>query len=401
MGDTSRKILGALTVSPELLETTEELSSALFYGRDRIVFESISAMWSESRPSTVDVMLLSEMVGGETPVTYITNLLKPNEIECVAKEKFLAMVNELVSRHHSLSRDVRLRIDYTVGDFTTQQLYGEFGATTVAEKDAIRQIMFRMKEAGEIVPVGKKDGVYRLVDNKLEAVDLLGPAPKAIDLYLPLGLDSLVKIYARSIIVCAGDTSFGKTSIAHDFIKGNMNKHDCHLFFCEGGVEGLQDRLRSHEDIDITDWKFKAYHRMEYFEDVVFPEAINVIDYMICPADKPWLMGPLMDAVYKKLTTGIAWINIQKGTGKDVGRGGDWSMERSQLYVTLSPNINADNSDPNVQYVVAKVLKNKAFINANPHGKSINFSIHRGWNIKHYNEWHYAHKQERQKKIWS
>jgi hypothetical protein len=131
MSDTSRKILGALTVSPDLLETTEELSSSLFYGRERIVFESISGMWSESRPSTIDIVLLSEMVGGETPVTYITNLLKPNEIECVEKSRFLAMVNELASRHHSLSRDVRLRIDYTVGDFTTQQLYGEFGATTV------------------------------------------------------------------------------------------------------------------------------------------------------------------------------------------------------------------------------------------------------------------------------
>ena len=401
MSDTSRKILGALTVSPDLLETTEELSSALFYGRERIVFESISSVWNESRPSTMDIILLSEMVGGETPVTYITNLLKPNEIEWVAKEKFLAMVNELASRHHSLTRDVRLRIDYTVGDFTTPQLYGEFGATTVAEKDAIRQIIFRMKEAGEIVPVGKKDGVYRLVDKTLEEVDLLGTPPTPVDIYLPLGLDQLVKIYPRSIVVIAGAGNRGKTALAYDFIKRNMDKHEIRLLFAEGGAESLIDRLSVHPDKTMEEWKFKAYPRTRHFEDVILPNGITVVDYMLIP-DEFWLVGHYLDEIYRKLDKGIVYVNIQKDTKSEMGRGGEFGLERPQLYVTLNPDLDVTDKKENEQYCIAKILKAKAWKRKqNPDGKSMKFSIEDGWCIRHFGNWEYHKKQERQKRIWS
>jgi hypothetical protein len=401
MSDTSRKILGALTISPDLLETTEELSSTLFYGRERIVFESISGMWAESRPPTIDIVLLSEMVGGETPVTYITNLLKPNEIDCCEKDKFLALVSELSSRHHSLSRDVRLRIEYTEGDFTTPQLYGEFGATTVAEKDAIRQIIFRMKEAGEILPVGRKDGVYRKVDKALEEVDLLGTPPTPVDIYLPLGLDNLVKIYPRSIVVIAGAGNRGKTALAYDFIKHNMDRHEIRLLFAEGGAESLIDRLSVHPDKSMEDWKFKAYPRTRHFEDVVLPNGITVVDYMLIP-DEFWLVGHYLDEIYRKLDKGIVYVNIQKDTKSEIGRGGEFGLERPQLYVTLNPDLDVTDKQENEQYCIAKILKAKAWRHrVNPDGKSLKFSIQDGWNVKHYADWHYAHKQERQKKIWS
>jgi hypothetical protein len=401
LSDTSRKILGVLIIFPELLETTEELSSALFYGRERIVFESIASIWSESRPSTIDIVLLSEMVGGETPVTYITNLLKPNEIECCEKEKFLTLVSELSSRHHSLSRDVRLRIEYTEGDFTTPQLYGEFGATTVAEKDAIRQIIFRMKEAGEILPVGRKDGVYRKVDKALEEVDLLGTPPTPIDLYLPLGLDGLVKIYPKSIIVIAGAGNRGKTALAYDFIKNNMDKHEIRLLFAEGGAESLIDRLSVHPDKTMEEWKFKAYPRTRHFEDVILPNGITVVDYMLIP-DEFWLVGHYLDEIYRKLDKGIVYVNIQKDTKSEIGRGGEFGLERPQLYVTLNPDLEVTDKQENEQYCVAKILKAKAWKRKqNPDGKSLKFSIADGWCVKHFGDWHYAHKQERQKKIWS
>jgi hypothetical protein len=401
LSDTSRKILGALTISPDLLETTEELSSALFYGRERIVFESISGMWSESRPSTIDIVLLSEMVGGETPVTYVTNLLKPNEIDCVAKEKFLTLVNELVSRHDSLARDVRIRIEQTTGDFTTAQLYAEFREESVAGKDAIRQIIFRMKEAGEILPVGRKDGVYRKVDKALEEVDLLGTPPTPVDIYLPLGLDQLVKIYPRSIVVIAGAGNRGKTALAYDFIKNNMDKHEIRLLFAEGGAESLIDRLSVHPDKAMTDWKFKAYPRTRHFEDVILPNGITVVDYMLIP-DEFWLVGHYLDEIYRKLDKGIVYVNIQKDTKAEIGRGGEFGLERPQLYVTLNPDMDVTDKQENQQYCVAKILKAKAWKRKmNPDGKSLKFSIEDGWCIKHFNDWHYAHKQERQKKVWS
>ena len=213
----------------------------------------------------------------------------------------------------------------------------------------------------------------------------------------------MVKIYPRSIIVCAGDSNFGKTALAHEFVKRNMANHDTRLFFCEGGAEGLQDRLRKHEDTPIEDWRVKAYHRIDHFEDLIglFPDSLSVIDYLECP-DDPWRIGVLIDSIYRKIGEGVVWINIQKGTGKELGRGGDWGRERSQLYLTLSRDEKIDNPDQNVQYCIAKVLKAKAFKEFNPDGKVLRFSIHRGWNIKHYNDWHYPPKEvPKSRKTWS
>jgi hypothetical protein len=400
LSDTSRKILGALTIFPGLLTATEELSSGLFYGRERKVFESISALWSESQPDTLDLAILAEMVGGDNPVTYVTNLLKPDELGCTEKPVFLAMVEEVVGKKKLLSDDVKLWIEYSIGEFTLTQIYSELGATSVSEKDAVRQAIHRMKDSGDVTTVGKGYGKYRRVDKTLEEVDLLGPPPEAVDIYLPLGVGDMVKIYPRSIIVCAGDSNFGKTALAHDFIKGNMTNLDTRLFFCEGGAEGLQDRLRKHEDKTIDEWRVKAYHRIDHFEDVIFPDALNVIDYLECP-DEPWRIGVLIDAIYRKLNDGVVWINIQKGTGKELGRGGDWGRERAQLYLTLSRDEIIENPDPDIQYCVAKVLKAKAFIRTNPDNMVRNFSIQRGWSLWHYADWHYPKKVEPRKKFWS
>jgi len=403
MSDTSRKILGVLTFAPGLLATTEELSSGLFYGRERRVFESISKIWEESKPNTIDIQLLAEMLGGEQPVTYVTNLLKPDEIEFVHADKFKGLVVEIVNHKKALGDDVKLWIDYSLGEWTLTQIYSELGATTVSEKDAVRQTIHRLKEAGEVTSVGRGYGKYRKVDKNLEEIDLLGPVPESLNLGLPLGLDTMVKIYGRSIIVCAGDSNFGKTSLAHDFAKRNMNDHDVRLLFCEGGAEGLQDRLRKHEDVPIEDWRIKAYHRLDHYEDVIslFPNAVSIIDYLECP-DEPWRIGVLIDAIYRALgPDGVAWINIQKGTGKELGRGGDWGRERAQLYLTLSRDEKINDPDPDVQYCVAKVLKAKAFIGGNPDGKILRFAIERGWNVKHYNDWHYPPKEmPKQQKTW-
>ena len=149
MSDTSRKILGALTIFPGLLTATEELSSGLFYGRERKVFESISALWSESQPDTLDLAILAEMVGGDNPVTYVTNLLKPDELGATEKPVFLAMVEEVVGKRKLLSDDVKLWIECGFGEWSLPQAYSELGATSVSEKDIVRQTIHRLKEAGD------------------------------------------------------------------------------------------------------------------------------------------------------------------------------------------------------------------------------------------------------------
>jgi hypothetical protein len=127
----------------------------------------------------------------------------------------------------------------------------------------------------------------------------------------------------------------------------------------------------------------------------MFPDSVNVIDYLLVP-DEFWKVGQYLDDIYRKLNKGVAYVNIQKGTGAEVGRGGDFSLERPQLYVTLSNDPDADLEHDNVQPCVAKVIKSKAWrYRSNPDGKQAFFQIEEGWKINHDNCWQYPAKKEK------
>jgi hypothetical protein len=267
---------------------------------------------------------------------------------------------------------------------------------TKQEKTLVRVVISKLVKDGLLTPVGRHEGVYRRVEKNLEQVDLMGVVPEPLDLYLPLGLHHLVKIYPRSIILFAGASNKGKTSLAHDFIKGNMDKFDCHLFFSEGGQESLRDRCDKHTDKMIGEWHFKAYPRTKNFEDVIFPDSVNVIDYLLV-GDEFWKVGTMLDDIYRKLNKGIAYVNIQKNSLSEVGRGGEFGLERPQLYVTLSPDPDMEEHPDNVQPCIAKVLKSKAWKRGNPDGKQMPFQIENGWKIIHWNSWCYPPRKEKRR----
>ena len=110
----------------------------------------------------------------------------------------------------------------------------------------------------------------------------------------------------------------------------------------------------------IGEWRFKAYPRTTNFSDVIFPDSVNVLDYMLIP-DEFWKVGSYLDEIYRKLNKGIAYVNIQKGGGAEIGRGGDFGLERPSLYVTLSQDLDVEFPAENMQYCVAKVIKAKSW----------------------------------------
>jgi hypothetical protein len=273
--------------------------------------------------------------------------------------------------------------------------YKELGAKTTQEQSLVRVVIGKMVAEQVLTPVGRGYGHYRKVEKDLEQVDIMGTVPTPVDLYLPLGLHHLVNIYPRSIILVAGASNKGKTALAHDFVKGNMDKHDIHLFFSEGGTESLRDRLDKHTDKMIGEWNFKAYPRTKNFEDVIFPDSINIIDYLLVP-DEFWKVGSYLDDIYRRLNKGIAYVNIQKNSLSEVGRGGEFGLERPQLYVTLSPDPEMENHPDNVQPCIAKIIKSKAWRRkSNPDGKQMAFQIEDGWSIKFWNDWNYPPKKEK------
>jgi hypothetical protein len=435
---TAKAILGALIMSPGLMTASEELCVDIFVGRDKLVFQAIDKLWEETQPEIIELPILVDRLGDKVSATYVSSLL--DGLNGVQPDGFVSLVNELarkklarsivktvtdasdeivktgevdlttlkplIDKYHAIgdkervmSASIRGWAMATTGELSLPAAYKELGAKTTQEQGLVRVVIGKMVKEEVLTPVGRGYGHYRRVEKELDEIDLLGVVPTPLDLYLPLRLDNLVKIYPKSIILIAGASNKGKSALAYDFIKGNMDKHECHLFFSEGGPESLRDRLEKHNDKMIGEWRFKAYPRTKNFEDVIFPDAVNVIDYLLV-SDEFWKVGSQLDDIYRKLNKGVAYVNIQKSTTSEAGRGGEFGLERPQLYVTLGPDPEAGEHEDNVQPCVAKILKAKAWVKRyNPDGKMMRFQIEDGWKIIHWGDWHFPKKETKQKEF--
>jgi hypothetical protein len=424
-------------MSPALMLVSEELCVDLFGGRDKLVFNEISKIWEESQPESIPLPVIIDRLGEKVTPSYVSSLL--DGVTSVQPDGFKELVNELAKsklaraivkvvtdagqeltktgeldlttlaplldryktigdKERVMSANIRGWAMLTSGEFSLPAAYKELGAKTTQEQGLVRVVIGKMVKEGVLTPVGRGYGHYRKVEKELEEADLMGVCPEPIDLYLPLGLHNLVKIYPRSIVVIAGASNKGKSALCYDFIKHNMDRHDCHLFFSEGGTESLRDRLDRHTDKMIGEWRFKAYPRTKNFEDVIFPDAVNVIDYMLL-GDEFWKVASYLDDIYRKLDKGIAYVNIQKGALQEVGRGGEFGLERPQLYVTLSPDPEVEFHPDNVQPCIAKIIKAKSWKKKrNPDGLVQKFNIEEGWKINFWNDWNYPEKKDSKKK---
>jgi hypothetical protein len=138
----------------------------------------------------------------------------------------------------------------------------------------------------------------------------------------------------KNIVIVAGMKDSGKSAFCLNAVKMNMFKWDVRYFSSEMGTHELKRRLRKHDDLRVSDWKFKAYMRASKFHDVIFPEAFNIIDYLEISKDFS-LIAEEIKQIYDKLTTGLCLIAIQKDKDAEYGRGKSFSLEKARMYLTL------------------------------------------------------------------
>jgi hypothetical protein len=427
--NTSQLILGALLLSPKLLEQTTELNDSLFTGVDKEIFHAINKLWEETRCETIPILSAQNLIGIEgDKQSYLSNLFDPQcdynnnyvqfqsavstLIKEVASKKIFSTISSqaasgrldmeeirpLVELYDSagehkkkLSADVRGWIDATVGEWEITNLYSDMGRLSPKDKAAVRQVLSRMVTEGIILNTSKKNGRYRKIVDDIEEIDFLAESQPPLDLLLPFGLHDMVEVYPNNIIVCSGTTNSGKTAFALEFVKMNMDNFDIHYFSSEMGKTELHNRVYKHTDIDIHSWRFKAYERSSNYADVIRPGKINVVDYLEV-GEEFWRVANDIRDIYQRLQGGIALILLQKGFGKEVGRGGDFSAEKPRLYVTLDRL--EDEACGLVKIYKAKNQKG----DINPNGKCMKFKLVQGWKFIYDGVWEYPESFDALKK---
>jgi hypothetical protein len=302
-------------------------------------------MFLEGRRDNDLFHVANNLVRSGMPATEIEEVLYRLAISCdppfpvdEIAIKIQSALQRADRRDRNIAEEVREYVANTNGVFETRDIYQTLNLTSRDEKKAVVMILSRLTESAGIERVGGRNGVYRRIQNDDEDMELFSDPGKEFDVKLPLGLNSLVKIFPMNIIVIAGSKSSGKTAMLLNIAHMNMGKHPIVYLNSEMGPIELSERLDNFGEARSfwTDKdKFRAVNRHTNFQDKITEEpTIYIIDFLECHDNFYEIAKPIR-LIHEKLRDGICVIAIQKGMNAQLGRGGDFSMEKARLYLTL------------------------------------------------------------------
>jgi hypothetical protein len=170
------------------------------------------------------------------------------------------------------------------------------------------------------------------------------------------------------------------------------NKPDVHFFSSEAGAGEMASRLKEFPG-GLDDFKgVNFWERDRNFADVIDPYGVNVIDYMEV-YDNFYEIGSWINDIHRELKTGIAVIVIQKKRGAEVGKGGDVTLEKPRLYLSLENNAPFGGI---CKIIKAKFPKNPKF---NPNGKEIDYRLSHGCIFTNISDWRFVDGEKRRQEI--
>lgn len=220
----------------------------------------------------------------------------------------------------------------------------------------------------------KRNKVYYYIDSTINIIDWVNaPDGNILDITFPYGIDDgsyfgfaeNVNVNAGDIIIFAGVSNVGKTTLCLNLLWENMDKYPCTLM----GNEYEPSKFKRR--VSRMDWhnplkedgipKFELIKRIDNWKDIIRPDNINIIDW-INLGDNFYQIGTIIEGIQSKLKSGIAVIALQKDASKVLGLGGAFSEHLSSLYLTMD-------------FGRLSVRKAKDYHGTNPNGKVYGFDI--------------------------
>jgi hypothetical protein len=245
--------------------------------------------------------------------------------------------DKAANKSRSISEMVREWVLTTTGNFITTTCHRELGMTTRDHKKAVTMALLRLEEEGIVAKCGIKRGCYRAIEKDAPLIDFINvnlndPYP----VKWPFDIQNYVDLYPGNVVVVAGEANAGKTALLLNVVRKNMHLHKIEYFSSEMGPEEFHLRLAKFDDIKMAEWRFSPRQRSTKFADVIVPDSLNIIDYLEITEDFFKIGGEIKD-IFDRLGKGIAIIALQKKKGSDIGRGGDFTLEKPRLYMSMQP----------------------------------------------------------------
>ncbi len=290
------------------------------------------------------------------------------------QQKIEEVVERLEKKDVNLTEEIRQWVSVTNGNFSVTNAYHDVTIRNISDRAKIRVILSRMVERGEIERDSGKDGWFRRVIKDESEIDWESCDDTIIDVKWPLQLENFYLCLPKNIIVIAGSPDAGKTAFCLNFAGMNMEK-GIKYFTSEMGALELKTRLRKSA-IPFKKWKqVKFIERSHNFADVIEPDGINIVDYIEVP-EEAWKIATPINEIFRKLNKGICVIALQKPKGRDIARGGESTLDRPRLYLSMG--------DGKIKIMKCK---NWARDEVNPNGLSMEYKLTQGFTFQNMSEW--------------
>lgn len=214
-----------------------------------------------------------------------------------------------------------------------------FACTSRPDKKIVADILNKKVEEGVLVPTSPHAGVYRkkVVVPKM---DLKNITQRIFDVSWPLNIGDHCLLTPKNVAIIAGAKSAGKSAMALNLVKLNMDKHNVTYVSSEMAEAELEHRLTMFKDangqcLPISFWdKANFYFKSSGFEDMIDPDGLNIVDFIEIHDNFSFIAHEIKK-IFDKLNNGVAIICIQKKYGAKIGRGAEFSLEKSRLYIAL------------------------------------------------------------------
>ncbi len=317
------------------------------------------------------------------------------------------------SQQRNLWGAIKRWVEESPGNFTTLDLDRELNLKTRAEKQNRSECLSRLASQGIIERLSTIKGGFRVRVLNLEEMQILGQNTTPFPITLPLGLDEIIEMNSKDIVLFSGETDSGKTTLIYDAMWRNIRfLQDKELLrvknITDAGGIGLRyfssemhgKRVKKRLEAFGKDYPpeefvryVASYNMNRDFHDMVDPDGINFVDYIEVFDGEYQKIGGQITDIHNSLNNGIAIITLQKRTGTDVGRGGEATLEKPQLILAISRN-------KETGYRTAKIVKAKAYKgHRDPTNWEKDFIIRRrGTKIIEVSGWGYAQDHQTRRK---
>jgi len=242
------------------------------------------------------------------------------------------------SKSRNLTEEIRTWISEAFGDFSNEDIYRDLGVTSPQDKHHVRVELSRQADKGAIER-GRTNGRWIKIDRTAARICILDSRPKPLDVKFPGGVEELVEVFSGNVIVVAGAPNEGKTAFCLNLGYDNRDAFKVIYFSSEMGEDELTLRTSKFDRHPKEEWaKIEFVKRVENLHQIINPDGLNVIDYLEAIEGEYYKIGDNIRKIYERLNKGIAVIALQMDRGASYAWGGQKTLDKARLYLTLDDN---------------------------------------------------------------